>query len=230
MGHSDDGANDGTTPGVVRLHETDRGSEQRPAPIESLTGIDASSLPTDAETSRHSHIVLLGLMGAGKSSVGLVVANELGRPFVDSDSIVALRTGRTPAELAELTGERGLHDVEATAARRILASHDSLVFAAAASAVEALTPDDLAGAWAVWLEASPDVLDERVRADGRDRPLLGDHPADVLTEHHRRRAPKGRRLADLTVDTDDVTVAHVAATICIAWRSWARRSGNHSNG
>lgn len=199
-----------------------RSVDEGSTPVESLAGSGEDLEPTDADTARHVDIVLLGLMASGKSSVGLVVANELSRPFVDSDSIVSLRTGRVPAELVESTDEHVLHEVEAAAVRQILGARDGVVFAAAASVVETLTSDDLAGAWSVWLETSPEVLAQRA-ADGRERPLLGTDPRAVLAEQHRRRASRGHRLADLVVETDGASVADVAATICIGWRSWARR-------
>lgn len=190
-------------------------------PVSSATTRRASSSRIDAD--RHVHVVLLGLMGAGKSTVGHLVANELGRPFVDSDSMVELRTGHLPPDLADLAGMDELHEAERSALRHVLEQQGSVVFAAAASVVDTVGPDDLGTAWCVWLDTSPTVLAERVRRDRHERPLVARHPERVLTEQYERRAQRGRALAAFAVVTDDRTASQVAAAICEAWRARARR-------
>lgn len=194
--------------------------------VRSLDGErDSSSPHPDPDAERHVHIVLLGLMGSGKSTVGHLVANELGRPFVDSDSIVELRSGDLPPRYVERAGTDELHREELDAFRQVVEQRDSVVFAAAASVVDRVTRDDLDAAWCVWLDASPSVLAERIDEDDHERPLLGDRPDDVLAAQHDDRAARGRELSHLTVDTDRRTPTEVAACICRAWRerSDARR-------
>jgi shikimate kinase len=163
------------------------------------------------------HLVLLGLMGAGKSTVGHLVANELGRPFVDSDSIVELRTGHAPPELVERRGVDHLHGVELDVLHHVLAQRDAVVFAAAASIVDVIDHEDLGAAWCVWLETSPSSLVERILDDRRERPLLDDGPEFTLVEQHRRRAPLGRNLAAVSIITDGRTPTEVAQLVCSAW-------------
>lgn len=177
---------------------------------------------TGADVERHVHIVLLGLMGAGKSTVGRMVANELGRPFVDSDSMVELRSGHLPPEVVERSGIDALHAIELAALRHVVAQRDSVVFAAAASVVDVLAPGELDGAWTVWLDTSPETLTARIREDRHERPLLDDRPEQVLTEQYARRSGLGRELADATIDTDDLDAAEVAGRVCDAWRQWTR--------
>ena len=178
--------------------------------------------PTGADVERHVHIVLLGLMGAGKSTVGRLVANELGRPFVDSDSMVELRTGHLPPELVERSGLDALHAAERAALHQVIAQRDSVIFAASASVVDEMSPDDLDAAWYVWLEASPEVLAERVSGDRHERPLLGDQAESVLAEQHQRRSQLGHEIADATITTDDLDATTVAAEVCDAWRASSR--------
>lgn len=185
----------------------------------------ASSPPPDPDANRHVHIVLLGLMGSGKSTVGHLVANELGRPFVDSDSIVELRSGDLPPRVVERAGADELHTHELAALRQVVEQRDSVVYAAAASVVDLVDPDELAHAWCVWLDAPPEVLAARIDDDDHERPLLGERPADVLADQHRDRAVRGRRLANLTVDTERRSPSEVAACICRAWRQWANAPG-----
>lgn len=200
----------------------------RPPNVRSLG--DGASGATGADVERHVHIVLLGLMGAGKSTVGRLVANELGRPFVDSDSMVELRSGHLPPELARESGIDALHEVELEALRHVVGQRDSVVFAAAASVVDELTPDELHAtgrtSWFVWLEASPEVLAERVTSDRHERPLLGDRPEAVLADQHARRSRRGREIADATITTDGLDATGVAARVCDAWRTWSRARGD----
>lgn len=179
----------------------------------------AADPDTEPGPPRDVHVVLFGLMGSGKTTVGHLVANELGRPFVDSDSIVELRTGHRPPVVVEEGSLDELHAVELDVFRRVLAHHDPVVFAAAASIVDRIDIADLGGSWSVWLETSPETLAERVLGDRHERPLIGEHPEQVLAAQHERRAPLGEAVAAMTVATDGVEPNAVAAEICAAWRA-----------
>lgn len=189
--------------------------------VNTLGGVDLSDLPPSPAADRHVHIVLLGLMGSGKSTAGLLVANELGRPFVDSDSIVELLTGRLPPELVEQSGVKALHEAELRALHQVVRQQDSVVYAAAASVVDRIDTCDVAESWCVWLETSPALIAERIGRQDHGRPLLGDHPREVLEAQHAARAEHGRQLAAVTIETDARTPNEVAACICNAWRQWA---------
>ena len=197
-------------------HEDDRVLPR----ITPLPDSGAEDAKRDAEANRHTHIVLLGLMGSGKSTVGILVANELSRPYVDSDLLVELRTGHLPDRFAEVAGLDKLHAVETAIVRDTLAMNDAVVLASAASAIDTLGPQDLADAWTIWLETSPEVLADRVHGD-HQRPLLANDPSAVLAEQQADHGPRGRSLADLTVVTDHRTPSEVAAEICRAWRAIA---------
>lgn len=192
------------------------------ANVQTIGGHGPGTDRADAE--RHVHIVVAGLMGAGKTTVGRLVANELGRPFVDSDSIVELLSGHLPPRLAEQEGVAELHAIEGAALRRVAAQRDSVVFAAAASIVDGEVLDELPEVWCVWLDTSPEVLAARVRADRHERPLVGDDPEAVLRAQHERRTQRGRDLAATVVSTDDRTASEVAAAVCDAWRARTRIS------
>ena len=136
------------------------------------------------------HVVLVGLMGTGKTSVGRRVAHCLGRPFLDSDAQVEARTGRTVREIFESEGETYFRQLETQALADALASPEPSVIAAAGGVV--LDPANRerlrASATAVWLRADPSLLATRV-ATGDHRPLLDDDPHRMLQRMHEQRGP-----------------------------------------
>src|SRR3546814_20346823 len=114
-------------------------------------------MPTDR------HIVLLGLMGAGKSSVGRRVAKRLGRDLVDGDVVLDERTGgMTAAEVADSEGIDALHDMEAQIALDALASKTSDAIGPADSSLEVdVVRAALAPHLVVWLRATAAALAPR---------------------------------------------------------------------
>ena len=126
-----------------------------------------------------SRIILTGFMGAGKTTVGALLAERLGWDFVDSDRIVEARAGMTVAEIFEKRGETAFREMEA-AAIRDAASADRRVVALGGGALEmAATRDLVAGlpdALVVFLDAPLETLLARCagHADGPVRPVLAD--------------------------------------------------------
>jgi shikimate kinase len=127
------------------------------------------------------HVVLVGLMGTGKTSVGRRVAQCLGRPFLDSDAQVEARTGRTVREIFESDGEAVFRELEARALADALGRSDLSVIAAAGGVV--LDPANRERlrtlATAVWLRADPALLACRITS-GDHRPLLDDNSLTML--------------------------------------------------
>ena len=113
------------------------------------------------------HVVLLGLMGAGKTSVGRRVAERLGRPLLDGDAILEERTGgRTAADVLDAEGAERLHVLEAEIALECLATATPAVIGPAASVIEVdAVRDAMAGHVVVWLTGPV----ERLAADGVPR-------------------------------------------------------------
>ncbi len=176
--------------------------------------IEAASLSTrmpDAAAGRS--IVLIGLMGAGKTSIGRRLAARLGLLFRDADAEIELAAGCTIPELFDRYGEQDFRAGERRVIRRLL-SGDPLVLATGGGAVmdaetRATIRDD---AISVWLRVPLPTLVRRV--SGRtNRPLLtGADPAQILTELMARRHPIYAE-AEIVVDAGDEhpdrTTAHV---------------------
>ncbi|HEY8453387.1 MAG: shikimate kinase [Micromonosporaceae bacterium] len=168
-------------------------------------------------------VVLVGLMGAGKTTVATRVATALGRPLRDSDEDLARWYGQTAAGYARRHGIRALHAAEARQLREALADRPPPVIAPAASVVEdPACRAALAGAFVVWLDAPPEVLAGRA-ATGTHRPVPGADPVALLADQHARRARWFAEVADLTVDVADTPPERVADLIVAAVRRDAGR-------
>ena len=161
------------------------------------------------------HVVLVGMMGAGKSAVGRRVAARLVRPFSDSDTVVEDRVGRTVGEIWRHDGEAAFRRLEAEALQESLADPTPAVIAAAGGTVmdagsrAALLADD---AVVIWLRADPAILLGRVR-HGDHRPLLEDDPAGVLARLNDERAALYDEVSDVVIDVDDLDLDEVAARV-----------------
>jgi shikimate kinase len=159
-----------------------------------------------------NHVVLIGPMGVGKTTVGGLVAARLGRPLKDSD-IDLQALGRNARDIAQRHGVEVLHRAEADHLLGTLTEETPLVIAAAASVVE----DDrcvraLQPAMVVWLWAPPEVLVSRLKSGGHRRDL-GHDPLVALTALAQRRDPLYRRVADATVDVSRLTPDQTAEAV-----------------
>lgn len=168
------------------------------------------------------NLVLIGLMGAGKTTVGRVLAERLGRPFVDTDAMVEAETGRSIPDIFEQDGERAFRALEAEAVRHVSALRGQVVAVGggAVSTPGNVTQLRMTGDL-VLLDAEPGVLADRVGGQRDDRPLLAgaDDVTTRLDELRRRRQPDYTAAAALTVRTDAKTPAAIAEEIL----EWARR-------
>jgi shikimate kinase len=152
------------------------------------------------------HVVLLGLMGGGKTSVGRRVAERLGRPLLDGDAILEERFGRTAAEIAGEDGIERLHQLEAEIALEALSSSTPAVIAPAASVVEVdAVRAVLAGHVVVWLAGSA-AYHARKAVQKDHRPLLDDgDPLALFEDQLATRGPLIRSVADLVIDVEATT-------------------------
>ena len=149
------------------------------------------------------HVVLVGLMGVGKSTVGRRLAKDLQRPFADVDEQVELRTGRTIPAIFRDLGEDGFRAVEAAALADLLGRPSPLVVAAGGGVVTgeanraALAAS---GAFVVWLRASAGFL--AGRSDPTHRPLLAGDAEATLTRLLAERTSLYEQVADVAVDVE----------------------------
>jgi shikimate kinase len=164
-------------------------------------------------------VVLVGLMGAGKSAVGEPLARRLDCPFYDGDDELIGRVGVSPATLAERDGTAELHAAEAAVLLDLLDPPHRCVIAASASTIEdPRCREALRDAFVVWLQADPAFLAPRASDNGK-RPVPGDVEGQ-LREQEARRAPLFAEVADERFDvavtpleaiTDELAAALTAA-------------------
>ncbi len=150
------------------------------------------------------HLVLVGLMGSGKTTVARIAAERLGRQVIDSDAVIENATGRTVREIFADDGEDAFRSLETAALLDALANPVPAVIAAAGGVVlreqnrEALKQSN---ARVVWLCATPEVLVARATS-GCHRPLLDDDPEGTLQRMHAQREELYREVADAIVLVD----------------------------
>lgn len=147
------------------------------------------------------NIYLIGLMGAGKTTVGRQLARRLGREFFDADHEIVERTGVPIPTIFEIEGEDGFRRRESQTIEELSAMR-GIVLATGGGVV--LSPENRQRlhetGWTVYLNVPPVMLFQRTRHD-RNRPLLQvDNPLARLEELHAIRDPLYREVAHLVVD------------------------------
>lgn len=148
------------------------------------------------------HIVLVGLSGTGKSSVGRRIAAHLGRPFFDADGEIERRAGRTVRDIFATDGEPAFRELEAEVMADLLGAGAPSVIAAGGGAVVTESTRKLLtepGVFVVWLTASPEFLASRTVKKAH-RPLLDDDPAAALRRLLVERTAWYQEVADVAYD------------------------------
>jgi shikimate kinase len=171
---------------------------------------------------RGHHLVLVGMMGSGKSAVGREVARRLDRPFLDNDGLLEMQTGHTAEALLERDGESGLHRLEAAVLIGALNDETPAVVTAAAGVVldeDCCARLDAAG-FVIWLRARSATLADRIEHSGEEhRPFVADQPGAVLERLAPQREPRYAAIADAIVDTDDLSVGTIATDVVVQFRA-----------
>jgi len=166
----------------------------------------------------HHTVVLMGMMGSGKTTIGRVLAERTGWRYIDNDDSVRAVTGREPRQIDASDGEAALHEAEVKALRHALAMPTPLIVGAAAGVVESPTlAAQLRGQPAVvYLRTRPETLRARI-GTGSDR--RGD-ATDLawLRARVAERDAAYRELATLTIETD-LLESEAIATRILDWLS-----------
>lgn len=172
------------------------------------------------------HLVLVGLPGAGKTTVGRAAAALAGLPFLDMDEEIERRTGLTPQQFFQERGEAAFRAAEVALSRELAARHTIVVapgggWITQPDAREALKDS----ATLLYLKVTPKVALQRLGEAVRTRPLLAtDDPASALAALLQAREHLYRN-ADYTLDTEDVDLQQLTEAVAELARYCADSGG-----
>lgn len=176
-------------------------------------------------------IVLVGLMGAGKTTVGRRLAEKLGLTFVDADHEIEIAAGQTIPEIFARHGEAYFRDGERKVIARLLENGAQVLATGGGAYMNGDTRSAIrAHGISIWLRADFDLLMRRVRRRS-NRPLLqNDDPEAVMRKLIAERYPVYAE-ADITVDSRDVAHTSIVNTIIktlARWPGWDRLTNEQS--
>ena len=189
-----------------------------PAQLKRATELLQREFHTDVRA-RAQRIALVGLRGAGKSSIGNLLAKQMKAPFVELDREVEREANTSLNEIFLLYGQAGYRRYERAALERVLAKNERVVIATGGSIVSEPETYELllASCYTVWLKAAPEEHMARVVAQGDTRPMKGNREAmdDLRRILNTRSALYGR--ADCSLDTSgraiEQSLAELASSI-----------------
>jgi shikimate kinase len=191
------------------------------------------SIAKEAETVRQRlgerPIVLVGLMGAGKTSVGRRLAEKLGVPFVDADHEIEAAAGKPIKEIFADHGEAYFREGERRVIQRLIGNGAQVLATGGGAYINEETRQRIQEhGISVWLRASLPLLMKRV-AKRQDRPLLqADDPEAVMRALMEKRYPV-YALADVTVESRDVQHGQMVNDVIRAlaqWAGWDRKAND----
>lgn len=186
------------------LHGRDADSLKRAR--QALAELFAQAPP---DPNRRHRIALIGLRGAGKSTLGRMLADDLKVPFVELNRVIEQLAGCPPSEIHALYGANAYRRYEQRALEAVISEHERAVIASPGGLVSetATFKQLLAHCYTVWLQASPEEHMRRVIAQGDLRPMSGNKEAmDDLKRILAGRAEFYAK-ADMTFDTSGKTLA-----------------------
>ena len=165
--------------------------------------------------SKQDNIFLVGLMGAGKTTVGKILAKRYHKVFHDSDHEIEGRCGVKIPVIFEIEGETGFRKREEMAVAELTALSNVVVATGGGAVLSVASRYALkTRGVVVYLRGSPEHLFERTRHD-RNRPLLQTpDPLASLRELYRQRDPLYREVADIIMDTGRQSVSNMTRVLC----------------
>ena len=159
------------------------------------------------------HVVLIGLPGSGKTTVGRLVAEQLHAGFVDIDSVLVRREGKPVTMIFAERGEAAFRDLEQKEMTTALGNLPAIIASGGGWAAQ---PGALAGAkphaLIVYLRTKPETCAERAAPEGTRPLLMGEDPVERMRQLSKERDPAYRQ-ADETVDTERKSTAAVASEV-----------------
>jgi len=168
------------------------------------------------------NVILVGFMGAGKSSVGRILARHLGRCFVETDDMITAHESRSIPEIFSSQGEAYFRALEEDMVRLLALKRGDVIATGGGLPCREGRPEALrAIGTVVWLASDFETLYERARRGG-DRPMLKGRTREQTAALYEDRK-RFYALADVTVDTSGLTPDQVAGRVAAALAGRARQ-------
>jgi shikimate kinase len=187
---------------------------------------DTTSASSEQVADISGNIFLVGMMGAGKTSVGRVLAKRLNKAFYDSDQVIEQRTGVKIALIFEIEGEAGFRHRESVVLDEMTALEEVVLATGGGAVLEQENRNKLRSrGTVVYLRASVKDLINRTRHD-KNRPLLQTaDPRARLNELYEMRDPLYREVAHVTIDTGSQSLTTLVHRLHHALETRCDRSG-----
>jgi len=162
-----------------------------------------------------TNIALIGFMGTGKTAVGRRLANKLGRKFIELDSVIEKKAGKSIPEIFVADGEIAFRELEIEATKEVARTKRTVIACGGGVVLNRINIDRLKeGAVIVHLTAPPSVILKRTLREAGKRPLLDvDNPLAAIRELLKFRKPLYERAADTTINTAKLDINAVAEQI-----------------
>jgi XRE family aerobic/anaerobic benzoate catabolism transcriptional regulator len=177
-----------------------------------------------AVSERAKRIALVGLRGAGKSTLGRLLAKELGWPFVELNRVIEQEYGASISMLIEISGVRTFRRHERASLEKVIADHEAVVIATAGGIVSSTETYALLlrRTHAVWVKAQPQDHMSRVMAQGDFRPMAENREAmaDLVAILEARSADYSQ--AEAALDTSGETVEQSSGRLLRLVQEWTR--------
>lgn len=151
-------------------------------------------------------------MGTGKTAVGQVLAEKLGMKFIELDSLIEQKVGKSITEIFQQDGETGFREMEIDVTRDISGDKNSVIACGGGIVLNKINIDRLReNGIIVYLTASPDVILKRISEQEGQRPLLNvEDPLKTINEMLKFRKPFYEEAADITINTSRSNVMMIA--------------------
>jgi shikimate kinase len=162
-----------------------------------------------------TNIALIGFMGAGKTSVGKVLAELSGKKLVEVDSIITLKAGKSISQIFREDGEITFREMEIEVIKEIASGSNQIIDCGGGVVLNRINIDRLKNtSIIVWLKASSDAVAKRTASDGNGRPLLRKkNTAQEIQALLKSREPLYEMAADIQVDSSELEVGPLAEKI-----------------
>ena len=159
-------------------------------------------------------VALIGFMGVGKSAVGKILAEKLGKTLVEMDAVIIKKTRKSIKQIFD-EGEISFRELEIKAAKELAKGRNQVISCGGGVVLNKINIDRLKkDSIMVWLTATPGVILKRTRADKTSRPLLKSNSrVSEIRELLRYRKPFYERAADIKIDTSKLDVDSVVNLI-----------------